>query len=449
MKKLISMMLLLCAMVTFTACSSDDDGNSNSPISNIVVPTTAAIGTEQTIQGSGFASGMTLQLCQYDNYYDVNAKMTANGATFTIPYTVRAGETSVILKQGDQQWTIGTITLTDPANPIISPKMPEVLCMGQTYILEGSGFEEGDHVDFTPVDDPTLGISAGLGTITSDGLQFEVPKGDMTEGQYEAYICRGENKWLLGTVTIVKARRIKSIVYENPMVAMLGVEKLTLNFEYDGMDGKLKAITCDAGTNWNFTYNATGENTYEIVTQSPICDAMMTFTMENGKIKTSTPCAPYDDTEKTNTWTYNGNKLVSVLNSNSKLFQGMQLTSNTYNADGNLESFDLGGEMGFAFSKISAVPYSIDPCYFVNLFSYMLQGEDVLIGMLLNQTVMGSKMFPSTAKAYTMNEKGEDVWVDVNMNTTFTNNVLTIDMTQTAADAGMYPTKITVTYEDK
>ena len=79
----------------------------------------------------------------------------------------------------------------------------------------------------------------------------------------------------------------------------------------------------------------------------------------------------------------------------------------------------------------------------------MLQGEEVLIGMLLNQTVMGSKMFPSTAKAYTMNEKGEDVWVDVNMNTTFTNNVLTIDMTQTAADAGMYPTKITVTYEDK
>lgn len=32
MKKLISMMLMLCAIITFSACSSDDDGPSN-PVS--------------------------------------------------------------------------------------------------------------------------------------------------------------------------------------------------------------------------------------------------------------------------------------------------------------------------------------------------------------------------------------------------------------------------------
>lgn len=56
MKKLISMMLMLCAIITFSACSSDDDGPSN-PVSNAVVPTSAKIGAEVTVQGSGFASG--------------------------------------------------------------------------------------------------------------------------------------------------------------------------------------------------------------------------------------------------------------------------------------------------------------------------------------------------------------------------------------------------------
>ena len=39
MKKLISMMLMLCAIITFSACSSDDDGPSN-PVSTCYRPKT-------------------------------------------------------------------------------------------------------------------------------------------------------------------------------------------------------------------------------------------------------------------------------------------------------------------------------------------------------------------------------------------------------------------------
>ena len=49
MKKMISMMLMLCAIITFSACSSDDDGPSN-PVSNQVVPSSAKIGSEVTVQ---------------------------------------------------------------------------------------------------------------------------------------------------------------------------------------------------------------------------------------------------------------------------------------------------------------------------------------------------------------------------------------------------------------
>ena len=61
MKKLISMMLMLCAVITFSACSSDDDGPSN-PVSNPTIPQSAKIGSEVTIQGTGFAAGQTLWL---------------------------------------------------------------------------------------------------------------------------------------------------------------------------------------------------------------------------------------------------------------------------------------------------------------------------------------------------------------------------------------------------
>ena len=98
MKKLISMMLMLCAIITFSACSSDDDGPSN-PVSNQVVPSSAKIGSEVTIQGNGFASGQTIYLQpEQGAEVNTNAKMTSNGATFTIPYTMTPGKVNVVLK---------------------------------------------------------------------------------------------------------------------------------------------------------------------------------------------------------------------------------------------------------------------------------------------------------------------------------------------------------------
>ncbi len=163
---------------------------------------------------------------------------------------------------------------------------------------------------------------------------------------------------------------------------------------------------------------------------------------------TSTPLMAYDESETYNNWTYEGNKLKTVLNP-GEYFQGMQVTTNQYNMDGNLESLNFGGDMGFSFGSTKAMPYTIDPCYFINMFSYMMMGEDVFVGMLLNQTVLGSKYFPTVAKVYSSDETGADVWTDINLNTTFSNNELNINITETMADAGLYPTTIKVSYEDK
>lgn len=55
MKKMISMMLMLCAIFTFSACSSDDDDPVN-PLTGVVIPQSAQIGSVMTIQGTGFAA---------------------------------------------------------------------------------------------------------------------------------------------------------------------------------------------------------------------------------------------------------------------------------------------------------------------------------------------------------------------------------------------------------
>lgn len=146
MKKLISMMLMLCAFITFSACSSDDDGPTN-PISNAVVPTSAKIGAEVTVQGSGFAAGQTLYLQpEQGTEVNTNAKMSANGATFTIPYTMTEGKVNVVLKTGNDSWTLGSMTLLAADNPISTLSLPGEMGIGEEVTLTGIGFAQGDKI---------------------------------------------------------------------------------------------------------------------------------------------------------------------------------------------------------------------------------------------------------------------------------------------------------------
>ena len=144
MKKLISMMLMLCAIVTFSACSSDDDGPTN-PVTNPVVPVSANIGAEVTVQGSGFAAGQTLWLQPAEGEaVNVNARMSANGATFTIPYTMTVGKVSVVLKNGNDSWTLGSINLLAANNPISTMTLPTEMELGKEVTIAGIGFADGD-----------------------------------------------------------------------------------------------------------------------------------------------------------------------------------------------------------------------------------------------------------------------------------------------------------------
>ena len=254
MKKLISMMLMLCAIVTFSACSSDDDGPTN-PVTNPVVPTSAKIGAEVTVQGSGFATGQTLLLQPAEGEaVNVNARMSTNGATFTVPYTMTVGKVSVVLKNGNDIWTLGSINLLAADNPISAMVLPEEMAIGREATIAGLGFADGDKIVLGDAADKAI-----AGTATADGLKFTVPA-DQAEGEYTVSLVRGASSWQLAQTYVYQPRQIESItISEHPMLgayaSMLGLEGsvLTLNLAYNN-DGSLSGVTSNSNLNWEVAY---------------------------------------------------------------------------------------------------------------------------------------------------------------------------------------------------
>ena len=287
MKKLISMMLMLCAIITFSACSSDDDGPSN-PVSNQVVPSSAKIGSEVTVQGNGFASGQTIYLQpEQGAEVNANAKMTSNGATFTIPYTMTPGKVNVVLKVANDSFTLGSMNLLAADNPISTLSLPADMAIGQEVTIAGIGFAQGDKI---VVGDKTIDA-----TIAADGVKFSVPA-DLADGEYAVSLVRGNSTWELGKVYAYKQRQIESITitdnaFLNMFGSMLGLTdgKLILNFAYNE-DGSLKAISSNGAVEWAFEYNGKTIATKNLYNQ-PIA-----YTIDDqGRIISSTGYDMYGD----------------------------------------------------------------------------------------------------------------------------------------------------------
>ena len=433
-------MLMLCAFITFSACSSDDDGPTN-PVSNAVVPTSAKIGAEVTVQGSGFAAGQTLYLQpEQGTEVNTNAKMSSNGATFTIPYTMTEGKVNVVLKTGNESWTLGSMTLLAADNPISTLSLPSEMGIGEEVTLTGIGFAQGDKI---VVGDKTLEA-----TVTADGVKVTIPA-DLAEGEYAVSLVRGNASWELGKVTVFLPKRIKSIYFENGLLGMIGAESTTMNFTYNA-DGTIAEITSPEGLSWKFTYEGN-----VVKTTSPIYEIPLEFTFENGKIVKSTAAKAEADypTTQYDYWTYNNDNTLASVTNKDKWYRGLQLTDITME-DGNLASYEFGGSMKFTADKsIKAIPGTIDVRYLLDLFSYVFQGEDIFLGLLLNQQVTNSSYMPTKAHfGYQDFETGDNKWADVDLNTTFKDNVLSIDFLSfkdLEQITGTYGSKLIVTYENK
>lgn len=442
MKKLISMMLMLCAIITFSACSSDDDGPSN-PVSNQVVPSSAKIGSEVTIQGNGFASGQTIYLQpEQGAEVNANAKMTSNGATFTIPYTMTPGKVNVVLKVANDSFTLGSMNLLAADNPISTLSLPAEMGLGQEVTLAGIGFAQGDKI---VVGDKTIDA-----TVTTDGVKFTVPA-DLAEGEYAVSLVRGSASWELGKVYAFLQRQVESItITDNAMLnmyaPMLGLEegKLVVNFAYNE-DGSLKAISSNGAVEWAFEYSG------KTITTKNLYDQPIAYTIDDqGRIISSTGYDMYGDAVAY-TWNYDANGYLVSVTKNGAADNDDANLLNTY-TDGNLSAYTMSLANGLATDKsIRTCPNTIEPLYLLNAFGWMQTREDLFLGFLLNRNVKVSTYVPSQLIAAEMDESGAETSVTAGIESSFTNNTLTMQTTGSVISSAqsIFANKVVVTYKKK
>lgn len=442
MKKLISMMLMLCAIITFSACSSDDDGPSN-PVSNQVVPSSAKIGSEVTVQGNGFVSGQTIYLQpEQGAEVNANAKMTSNGATFTIPYTMTPGKVNVVLKVANDSFTLGSMNLLAADNPISTLSLPADMAIGQEVTIAGIGFAQGDKI---VVGDKTIDA-----TVTTDGVKFTVPA-DLAEGEYAVSLVRGSASWELGKVYAYQQSQVESItITDNAFLTMyapmLGLEegKLILNFAYNE-DGSLKAISSNCAVEWAFEYSS------KTITTKNLYDQPIAYTIDDqGRIISSTGYDMYGD-EVAYTWNYDANGYLVSVKKNGAADNDDANLLNTY-TDGNLSAYTMSLANGLATDKsIRTCPNTIEPLYLLNAFGWMQTREDLFLGFLLNRNVKVSTYVPSQLIAAEMDESGAETSVTAGIESSFTNNTLTMQTTGSVISSAqsIFANKVVVTYKKK
>lgn len=442
MKKLISMMLMLCAIITFSACSSDDDGPSN-PVSNQVVPSSAKIGSEVTIQGNGFASGQTIYLQpEQGAEVNANAKMTSNGATFTIPYTMTPGKVNVVLKVANDSFTLGSMNLLAADNPISTLSLPAEMGIGQEVTLAGIGFAQGDKI---VVGDKTIDA-----TVTTDGVKFSVPA-DLAEGEYAVSLVRGNSTWELGKVYAYQQRQVESITvtdnaFLNMFGSMLGLTdgKLILNFAYNE-DGSLKAISSNGAVEWAFEYNG------KTIATKNLYDQPIAYTIDDqGRIISSTGYDMYGD-DVAYTWNYDANGYLVSVKQNDAADNADANLLNTY-TDGNLSAYTMSFANELSTGKnIRTCPNTIEPLYLLNAVGWMQTREDLFLGFLLNRNVKVSTYVPSQLIAAEQDENGTETSVTAGIESSFANNTLTMQTTGSVISSAqsIFANKVVVTYKKK
>lgn len=289
MKKVYYMLLMICTICAFSACSDDDKETPQSPITNPVVPQIAAVGEEITISGIGFTTNSKLFLKGSD------AQMTAlpvksaseTGIVVTVPGTLAAGTYKVIIQQGGD-WELGTIAITSE-NPITEYSVPKKSLLGGAMVIKGIGFADNCKVALQPV----LGDPVDVGTVkkVDGGIEVTVPA-NIEEGNYMVVLTQN-GKWELGTTQVMSEIRVviemKSVIkmFEgNVMVDEMAEEPFTTTLKYDGQ-GRVIAIHKEGeyiDETWDITYTE-GEVVIEIsgINGDEPIENQIKFTLANGR----------------------------------------------------------------------------------------------------------------------------------------------------------------------
>ncbi len=213
MKKIWIMMLAICSICAFTACSDDDDNSvPQNPASNVRVPATAEIGTEIIVTGTGFSSTAQFVFKGTESSAEVTQQtIVSTGVTMTVPMSLTPGQYTLVLKQ-DGEWELGTIELTAAALPVIGLEVPAAGFIGQPMNIGGNGYNETSKVYLVSANgDRTEATVTGY----QNGLTCTLPA-SLLPGTYQLILAQNGGEWTLTEeLEVAKMKRLTKIDWVN------------------------------------------------------------------------------------------------------------------------------------------------------------------------------------------------------------------------------------------
>ena len=140
---------------------------------------------------------------------------------------------------------------------------------------------------------------------------------------------------------------------------------------------------------------------------------------------------------------------MSSVTNPGDFYEGMNLTF-AYNADGNLEDFNFGGDVHYTYGETSilTVPNTIDPAIAIHLPNLIYNKEDASLAFLLNKIGKISKKIPDSFQFPVSQDEttGELIYQTYTVTAVMNNNVLSIDCGNAAAEIGI--PNLSITYEN-
>lgn len=316
MKKWYFLLLMICSVCMFTACSDDDDDPvPQIPVSNVSMPSSATIGEEVNILGNGFAE--TARICAKDalgKETEVTVSQhLSTGVTVVFPAVLTAGDYTVVLKQGGD-WELGKITLIAAKPlPITDLSIPESAELGETLVLTGKNFPDNGEYYLQAADGQRTQLTPA--EAQQEGSLTLIVPATLTEGSYTLILKVGDDEWKLSelSVSVSGPKRMKSIKITD------NLHEITRNFNlHYNTDGKIDSIKMSVENhplceNWYITY-ASGSATMQMegknLDGNPITSSIVLTLDENNRIEQNVYTNDISE-EYTYTWTYDGEYLKS------------------------------------------------------------------------------------------------------------------------------------------
>lgn len=292
MKNFYLLLVMICSICAFTACSDDkDDPTPTCPVTGYSVPATAVAGSTISIPGTGYVAGAQIILKNSQNLETLasNIEVSATAIGMTIPSSLAAGSYKVILRQSGD-WELGTITV-EAAGPIEDLNIPEYGAAGEKITIQGKGFNENTKIYLES--DELTADELVISDVTASGLTFTIPA-ILPGGSYRVMLDQGDGI-KLGLITITE-KTTPCVVSRIVKIQEWGNDSTIFNYT----NGKISSIDFKFDEK-RYEIDYQSENSI-VVTYTPIYDyefpKTWEYTLENGRVTTAiikTQEAAYDD----------------------------------------------------------------------------------------------------------------------------------------------------------